>query len=537
MRGSEVRRDIYPLLLLALVAGLLLLAWLNRWILDDAFISLRYADFLARGEGLVWNPGEPLEGFTNLLWTLTLAAAMTVGLDPIASAWTLSLASFGGVLLLSHGLVRELGGSRAAALTGVLLLGLNYTQLSFATSGLETQTQALLFIWGCTLVIRSMNEACWPFPRLIGLSVLAGVALWLRLDSALLVALNGGAALYFMLRQGQGRTSRVMALTLPFILLVGGLLLFKWLTFGSLLPNSYYARAAADPMRGLGFVMSFLINYWLVPILGLCIVALPRLARMPGKGLSVLFIGCALWIAYLIYFGGDFMEYRLLVPILPLGYVAVICLLREYLAPRGVRIALAVVALSGSGDHFRQTRQFFLLNGAPEVENITILKRHIENPVESWVEVGQALGRQLNHDPTVVIATSAAGAIPYYSRLKTIDLYGVNDPWVARRGRLISTRPGHQRVASLDYLLRREVNLLVQPFGKGDPLEHIPFFNQDWLQRFLPGLKTSALPKDASVMELPISEHRRLRVLYLRKNPVVEAAIAQYGWTTVPLVR
>ncbi|MBM4014210.1 MAG: hypothetical protein FJ293_04500, partial [Planctomycetes bacterium] len=40
---------------------------------DDMMITLRYARNLAAGAGLVWNPGEQVEGITNLLWALLLA--------------------------------------------------------------------------------------------------------------------------------------------------------------------------------------------------------------------------------------------------------------------------------------------------------------------------------------------------------------------------------------------------------------------------------------------------------------------------------
>ncbi|HEX9189118.1 MAG TPA: hypothetical protein VGB87_18715, partial [Vicinamibacteria bacterium] len=40
---------------------------------DDAMVSMRYAWNLAHGQGLVWNPGERVEGFTNLLQTLLMA--------------------------------------------------------------------------------------------------------------------------------------------------------------------------------------------------------------------------------------------------------------------------------------------------------------------------------------------------------------------------------------------------------------------------------------------------------------------------------
>src|SRR5262245_65923196 len=50
---------------------------------DDAFISYRYADMLVRGEGLVYNAGERVEGYSNFLWVLIAALAISLGLDPL----------------------------------------------------------------------------------------------------------------------------------------------------------------------------------------------------------------------------------------------------------------------------------------------------------------------------------------------------------------------------------------------------------------------------------------------------------------------
>ena len=38
--------------------------------IDDAYISFRYAQNLLDGHGLVFNPGDPVEGYSNLLWVL-----------------------------------------------------------------------------------------------------------------------------------------------------------------------------------------------------------------------------------------------------------------------------------------------------------------------------------------------------------------------------------------------------------------------------------------------------------------------------------
>ncbi|MGI0029935.1 MAG: hypothetical protein ACREAQ_09540, partial [Nitrososphaera sp.] len=55
------------------------------FVLDDAFISYRYADNLARYGTLAWNVGEaPVEGFSSLSWVVLNAAAIYLGADPMA---------------------------------------------------------------------------------------------------------------------------------------------------------------------------------------------------------------------------------------------------------------------------------------------------------------------------------------------------------------------------------------------------------------------------------------------------------------------
>ena len=54
------------------------------WVCDDSFISFRYALNLIEGSGLVYNPGERVEGYSNLLWTLLVALWMRLGADPVS---------------------------------------------------------------------------------------------------------------------------------------------------------------------------------------------------------------------------------------------------------------------------------------------------------------------------------------------------------------------------------------------------------------------------------------------------------------------
>lgn len=54
--------------------GVLVFNLVNLYsVADDAYISFRYLDNWLNGLGLVYNPGERVEGYTNFLWIVLLA--------------------------------------------------------------------------------------------------------------------------------------------------------------------------------------------------------------------------------------------------------------------------------------------------------------------------------------------------------------------------------------------------------------------------------------------------------------------------------
>jgi len=83
----------------AVVVGLCLAAWAS-WTCDDAFISFRYARNLVEGHGLVFNLGERVEGYTNLLWTLWIAVGLRLGVGAEPWSGVFGLLSYGGSLAL-----------------------------------------------------------------------------------------------------------------------------------------------------------------------------------------------------------------------------------------------------------------------------------------------------------------------------------------------------------------------------------------------------------------------------------------------------
>ena len=170
-------------MLLALVIGAgLAFAWARRFVQDDAFISFRYAEHFAHGQGLTWNVGEPpIEGFTNMLFVLLLAAAIRLGSDPIVASAAIGLVSFVLSLLATHKIAEGLLASRPLALACTLIVATNASFAAYATGGLETQLTTAFVMWALAF---SLTEKKQP----VLFAVASVLAVWTRLDAALLLA-------------------------------------------------------------------------------------------------------------------------------------------------------------------------------------------------------------------------------------------------------------------------------------------------------------------------------------------------------------
>jgi arabinofuranosyltransferase len=489
---------------LATGAALLALAWAHRFVQDDAFISFRYAQHLAHGQGLAWNVGEaPVQGFSNLLWTLVLALAMRLGADPVTTTTVLGLAAFAGTLVATDAATRALGGSRWTSWTAMVWVGTSYSASCYATGGLETSVQACLFTWAIVLALRAERLA---------LSIVAGVLLWLRLDSAVVLAVVFAFAAWPVRRDG----ARLTSLLAPAALMAAALVAFELHTFGSVLPNTFYAKVpgldARSLQSGAEYVFAFLRQYGLLPFALLVGAILPRVVR--DRDTRLLPVACIVaWTAYVVWVGGDFMEFRFVVPVLPLAFALLATVLFGAVASRAVAWSLAAaIVVASFAFEYATYDEAFLQDGAG-VETIHGLRAHMEAPDQIWPAMGRELGRAFGRDARVTIAAGACGAVPYYSELRTVDVFGLSDPWVARHGRERERRPGHRRAAPLSYLVEQRVNLLwFPPWDLADP----------------------EMPRDAAIVRVPVSPVHTESLLYLVRSPVVDAVIEREGWLVTP---
>jgi arabinofuranosyltransferase len=524
---------------------LLALAWWLRFVQDDAFISFRYAQNWVRGHGLVWNPGDYVEGYTNFLWTVLMAVPLSLGWEPILFSQVVGVGAFAGTLLATHRLASNLRCAPATALLAVVLLGSNYSFSSYATGGLETQLQALL--WACAAAVASggLRVDRFGLGRAFGLSLLAAAALLTRLDSLLFAGPLVALAAVSIAAEREDRAIRwrsALLLLLPAIAIVAAWLVWKASYYGGVLPNTWYAKVGSSQWevfgRGLYYVAVFFVSYLLFPLVGVYLVRIRRLlTRIGPPRFLLLNAPVALWLCYVAAVGGDFMEFRFLVPALPAIFVALAWTIIESGIGRRGRVAWVALALAGSALHAYTFDVSPLKRG---LESIPALRRHVEGE-RGWMAIGRELGRLVEADDDLQIAVTSAGAIPYFSELRSVDMLGLNDPWIARHGAFLSQRAGHRRVATIAHLRERDVHLAIgHPITvprSDPPLSAFPIDRLSTMFVSQPVPDLESLDGDTRMAMIRIAPRWELAALYLTPHPRIEALREGGVLRLVPLAR
>jgi hypothetical protein len=319
----------------AIVLGLCFAAWVS-WTCDDAFISFRYARNLVEGHGLVFNVGERVEGYTNLLWTLWIAVGLWFGIGAEPWASVFGLLFYGASLALLFAFHLDLRGKlpvRRATLPLACLVGAAHPDFRlFATSGLETSAFTAVVLAGYISLARGL-VARRPRPLLSG--AIFGAASMLRPDGIVFAAVAAAAL-------GLAAPRRLRDVGW-FVVGVGtfwaGTTVFRLTYYGQFFPNTYYAKSAHLAWHRQGFVyaVTYFHKYWVLLLGPLGVAWFAWRGRgasaateedsAPGERWyevhALLAAGfAAAYTYYVVRVGGDFMYARLLIPVTP--YLAVL---------------------------------------------------------------------------------------------------------------------------------------------------------------------------------------------------------------------
>jgi hypothetical protein len=152
---------------------------------DDAMISMRYAYNLAHGLGLVWNPGEYVEGFTNPLWVGYMAL---FHLFPIPASQISFYIQLSGLVFLAVSLffvrkiVEEFTSDIFVMLAAVALTAFYGPLNTWGLLGMEVSLLTLILTAAVWIALGLSRFTPDPSTRSDGVYILLAVSTLIRTD-------------------------------------------------------------------------------------------------------------------------------------------------------------------------------------------------------------------------------------------------------------------------------------------------------------------------------------------------------------------
>ncbi len=380
---------------------------------DDAYISYVYAKNLATGHGLTYN-GVFVEGYSNPLWTVLLSPFIGIGFDPLVVARTFSVISGAVTMLLvlqlcalsinrrSH-LLPFLATASVAVLSPIL---------AWTMGGLETIFLSLLLV---LLVYIERGDG--PNYRWISPLLLLMIALT-RPEGLMLFPI------WLLFRLSRGITwAKATALeTAIFVVPLFLFLLWRWKTYGYLLPNTAYLKLGPTletTIEAGNWLLRFLM---LRPLFGFLVifgiaVSFIRISSSK-KSLMLPLAVMSGFFAFVLFSGRDWMpHHRFIAPIAPFMALFVAVALDAFVRAR-FRVSMAVLAVIAIGFEVAMANTLY----RPLVVDFGRF-------TEGLVQAGQWVNRNTSESATIAVVD--AGAIAYYADRTTIDILGLNDVHIA----------------------------------------------------------------------------------------------------------
>ncbi len=449
---------------------------------DDAMISMRYAWNLAHGNGLVWNPGERIEGYSNLL-TILLMTPATRLFSKVNAVLVMQI--FGVLVMLitartSLAIAEQifysdqklLATARVIAFASALIY---YPLTFFSLMGMETGILTLLLLTAVLQVLRyGSDHNAW---RLVAAVLALALGYLARNDSLLFTGVLALYAFCAIPRTGRAKSAGFWLLLVALYgLVIVGQGVFRYLYYGEWLPNTYYLKLTGMSltdrlMNGLGFIKQYLFETGII-IAVLVVDALSTHNRYSILALAM--FGIAL--AYQIYIGGDaWPMWRLMAPTMPLMLVVLIRAVRNLL----LRLNAAQNKTPASARQSFPTwivvyvLIFLIANIRFASEQILITQAYLVPMHNYYVDDAVVLNEITTQDATIGVIT--AGVLPYYTERKAVDFLGKSDRYIAHLAPDISGKtaysgmysvPGHNKY-DLNYSIKALQPTYIQYYAWG----------------------------------------------------------------------
>lgn len=382
---------------------------------DDAYISYRYVANFLNGDGLVFNIGERVEGFTNFGWTVYMILLGALGLDFITLSKLTGLMFGGGVVVLTFLLARRLFGQDSYwfGVAATLLVGVNLSLAYWSPAGLETAAFAFFALWSFYLYLKRS----W-------LLVFALVmAVWIRPEGAVV---TGILILVETLETRSLPRFTLSCAAIAFVLSLP-MVAFKIAYYGSVLPNPFYAKTSFtldQVSSGMEYTARFLKHYMLYYVGCLALVVPAVIYKKLPANVRALWWFSIAYLLYVTLIGGDVLKvHRFFLPLF--GPMALLMVYSVYLALQKLKrpmqyLILLPVAIGMVAATYELPRAF--------------VERYNRSEIAFTEKMRFKAGRMLATDSTDFSVAVATIGIFGYELLghDIIDMLGLTDSTIAR---------------------------------------------------------------------------------------------------------
>jgi len=436
---------------------------------DDAVTSMQYAKNLALGNGLVFNLGERVDGYTNFLWVIVMtplyACSRLLGVPFVPVVVHVGILLAVTCVGLTYVIARTLWGRHPAVAVALVACVADRAFTTWAVLGLEVHLVAA-FMLLALVIARS------ELPRrglYLGLALLG--AHLTRPDAALFGACLVGSELVAALLDGKrGDTVRcrsgLRSLAIAVVAwLVPYAAYFAWhyAYYGAPFPNTYYAKLGGSVdawARGLIYLREFFDRRAWVPAFGLV-----AFIGVGDRTVRTLVAYVTLHLVYVAYVGGDFMGgHRFLVPEVPMmALLVAAAVARLWELSNHAATTRLLRELSLSRDHVAGFGVALVVGGLLLLYARGRERYALDTDADSWRNDHSRQQRLLTwlRDVKPANATFATGLIGhtgFYGEVRVIDTFGIIDPVVARRELKTLGRghAGHEKAATVDEVLAKK---------------------------------------------------------------------------------
>jgi arabinofuranosyltransferase len=447
-------------LLNALLLAVAVLYVNRRFYHDDAYITLRYARNSIAGLGMVWNPGEYVQGYTNFLHLILVSLLGRLGVDLVLASRIVGFGALAGLLVLMTWFGRRVGSEIGPALSYLpaMLVATSVPMLVWSLGGLEGTLFSLLVGAGCLLFLVAGDSS-----RTRWLHAASGIALGLgfltRPDGAVFISVTLVWLAWLASKRAPHALSGLVAHAAGVAIVVAPYLVWQLYYYGTVVPNTFYAKTGTPLLlslrTGSRYVMDYAVRPPFLPVLLVASLAYAYLRDLWSPKLTYLTVSVSAYVAFIVLVGGDHMQsFRLLLPVMPLMSVMLPMALSPTIRSYGHGIAACVTLVFLIATSLQAFDRRLNPQGEdPAAREGTIVGKYI---AQAW-PAGS------------LVALNTAGSTPYFADSnRYIDMLGLNDPTIARRDiskiKLPWQRiPGHLKGDGLYVLSRRPDFIIIGP--------------------------------------------------------------------------